>query len=82
MFVFEAFQQTVDLNTALKVLDPCAAPGGKSTLLAAALTPGSFLLGNKAIRTRIAPLRQNLHESGVTGQDGESLRCFFSSLCC
>ncbi|PSR10657.1 MAG: RNA methyltransferase [Bacteroidetes bacterium] len=48
----------------LRVLDLCAAPGGKSTLLASILPPGSWLLANEVIRTRYQVLRYNLTKWG------------------
>ena len=64
MAIYQALHQVVDLNQKLKVLDFCAAPGGKSTLLASAISPSSFLLANEAIKSRIEPLRQNLLKWG------------------
>ena len=64
MFLFEALRQTVDLNKNLRVLDLCAAPGGKSTLLLSAISSGSFLLANEVIHSRIPALRANLEKWG------------------
>lgn len=44
----------------VKALDLCAAPGGKSTHLAAALPTGSLLLANEVIKSRYSVLRYNL----------------------
>ena len=64
MFLFEAVQQTVDLSKPLKVLDMCAAPGGKSTLLASMVGEGSLLVANETIRSRTHSLRENLEKWG------------------
>lgn len=64
MFVYEALRQTVDFSKALKVLDLCAAPGGKSTLMADLISADSLLLSNETIRPRTASLRENLERWG------------------
>lgn len=65
MFVREALIQTVDFTQPIKILDLCAAPGGKSTLIADLIQPHSLLIANEAIRARTAPLRENLERWGV-----------------
>lgn len=64
MFIYEALRQTVDFSKALKVLDLCAAPGGKSTLMADLISDDSLLISNETIRPRTASLRENLERWG------------------
>ncbi|MFD2937851.1 methyltransferase RsmF C-terminal domain-like protein [Spirosoma flavum] len=64
MLLYEALKQTVNLNRPLRVLDLCAAPGGKSTLLASMLHPDSLLICNEVIRSRVSVLRENLDKWG------------------
>ncbi len=48
----------------LKILDLCAAPGGKSTLLADAVSDESFLLSNEVIHSRYKVLKENITKWG------------------
>lgn len=64
MFLYEALRQTVDWSKKLRVLDLCAAPGGKSTLLTDMLGPDSLLVSNEVIRARVNSLRENLEKWG------------------
>jgi len=59
MFLEQVLKQS-DLSKALKVLDLCAAPGGKSTLISSLLTDESLLLANEIIKTRVPILSDNL----------------------
>jgi 16S rRNA C967 or C1407 C5-methylase (RsmB/RsmF family)/NOL1/NOP2/fmu family ribosome biogenesis protein len=64
MFVAFAFKQVTDLTQKLKVLDLCAAPGGKSTLIQSLISPDSLLVSNEVIKTRVPVLTQNLTKWG------------------
>lgn len=64
MFVGEAVRQLVSHQAPLRVLDLCAAPGGKSTLLLSSLPPDSLVLANEVIRSRYQSLRHNLAKWG------------------
>ncbi|RYZ24180.1 MAG: Fmu (Sun) domain protein [Chitinophagaceae bacterium] len=65
MFVEQALAQHADLSAPLRVLDLCAAPGGKSTHLQSLLAPGSLLVSNEVIKARAAILSENLTKWGA-----------------
>ena len=50
----------------MRVADLCAAPGGKTSQLAAALQGQGLLLANEFVAARAEILRQNLERMGVT----------------
>ena len=64
LFLSFAFKQVMDLSQKLRVLDLCAAPGGKSTLLQSVLNPDSLLVSNEVIKTRVPVLYQNITKWG------------------
>jgi NOL1/NOP2/sun family putative RNA methylase len=64
MFLEEALKQTCNLNKSLKVLDLCAAPGGKSTLIQSVLSTDSILISNEVIKTRVNILNENITKWG------------------
>ncbi|MEO7984259.1 MAG: Fmu (Sun) domain protein, partial [Bacteroidota bacterium] len=64
MFPEQALKQTVDLAKPLKVLDLCAAPGGKSTHIQSLLAEKSLLVSNEVIRSRANILRDNIIKWG------------------
>jgi 16S rRNA C967 or C1407 C5-methylase (RsmB/RsmF family)/NOL1/NOP2/fmu family ribosome biogenesis protein len=66
MFLEQAVKQSVDLTQPLKVLDLCAAPGGKSTHLLSLINNESLLVSNEVIRSRASILSENIQKWGNT----------------
>ena len=62
MFVDMAIRQYV--KEPVMMLDLCAAPGGKSTAVRAALPEGSLLFSNEPMRTRSQILAENVQKFG------------------
>jgi 16S rRNA C967 or C1407 C5-methylase (RsmB/RsmF family)/NOL1/NOP2/fmu family ribosome biogenesis protein len=76
MFLEQAVKQSVDLSGQLRVLDLCAAPGGKSTHLLSLLNDQSLLVTNEVIRSRASILSENIQKWGhsnvvITNSDPE-----------
>lgn len=65
MFLEEVLKQTTDLSLPIKVLDLCAAPGGKSTLLQSLISNKSLLVSNEVIKTRVNILAENITKWGA-----------------
>ena len=88
MFLEQALKQTVDLSQPLKILDLCAAPGGKSTHIQSLISAESLLVSNEVIKTRANVLKQNIIKWGsenvvVTNNDPQhfsKLEGFFDVL--
>ncbi len=79
MFLEQAVKQSIDLNQPLKVLDLCAAPGGKSTHLLSLINNESLLVSNEVIRSRASILSENIQKWGnsnvvVTNNDPEDFQ--------
>jgi 16S rRNA C967 or C1407 C5-methylase (RsmB/RsmF family)/NOL1/NOP2/fmu family ribosome biogenesis protein len=64
MFLEQALRQTTDLSQPIKILDLCAAPGGKSTLIQSLVSPQSLLVSNEVIKTRVNILSENITKWG------------------
>ncbi|MBX2915986.1 MAG: rRNA methyltransferase [Cyclobacteriaceae bacterium] len=64
LFLEQVVRQAADLTKPLRVLDLCAAPGGKSTHLLSLLSPDSLLISNEVIRSRAQVLWENIQKWG------------------
>jgi NOL1/NOP2/sun family putative RNA methylase len=65
MFLEQAIRQTADVSKPIKILDLCAAPGGKSTLIQSLLNDKSLLVSNEVIKTRANILTENIIKWGA-----------------
>lgn len=85
MFLEQAFKQLLNIEQPLKVLDLCAAPGGKSTHIQSLISKESLLVCNEVIKPRSAILTDNIIKWGcanvfVTNNDPKAfqqLRSYF-----
>lgn len=78
MYLGHMLQQVLAGRENLRILDLCAAPGGKSTLIASAMSDSSLLIANEVIRTRASILEENISRWGymntwVTSNDPRDL---------
>ncbi len=78
MLIDAAVRQAIDCSEPIRVLDLCAAPGGKTTLLTSALHPDSLIVCNEVIKSRVNVLKENIQKWGypnvhICNHDVESL---------
>lgn len=64
MFIEELWKQINPGNQPVKILDMCAAPGGKSTHLLSLMSKDSLLVSNEIITNRNKVLQQNIIKWG------------------
>ena len=79
MFLEEVMKQTCDLHKDIRVLDLCAAPGGKSTSIQSLISSNSLLVSNEVIKSRVNILSENITKWGaantvVTNNDPEDFQ--------
>lgn len=87
MFLWQIISQLIPDAAGKKILDLCAAPGGKSTLLASYFTEG-LLVANEVIKSRAAILVENMTKWGnsnivITNNDPthfQQLGAYFDAL--
>lgn len=65
MFLEQLIKQTCGTTGNLRILDLCAAPGGKSTLLSEIIGKDSLLISNDAIKSRSVVLAETLTKWGA-----------------
>lgn len=66
MFLEQVFKQAVNTGEYIRVLDLCAAPGGKSTHLSSMIGSRGLLISNEVIRSRSSVLAENISKWGIT----------------
>lgn len=66
MIIDYIFRSCLDLEQDLRVLDLCAAPGGKSSLVLSLLSEGSLMISNELVGSRARVLKENLDRWGYS----------------
>jgi len=66
MFIWHILEQIAGQNKDIRILDLSAAPGGKSTLIAAFLNHKGLLVANEIVKNRAYTLKYNLSKEGYS----------------
>ncbi|HEY1023987.1 MAG TPA: RNA methyltransferase [Sphingobacteriaceae bacterium] len=66
MFLHHILKSEGNLGKSMKILDLCASPGGKSTLISSLINQESILVSNEIIKSRVPALTDNLTKWGVS----------------
>ncbi|MBC7885438.1 MAG: hypothetical protein H7X99_08175 [Saprospiraceae bacterium] len=66
MFLCHVLKQITFRKETLRILDLCAAPGGKSTLIASWLNNDGLLVSNEVIKNRAYTLKYNILKEGYS----------------
>lgn len=83
--------KALDIQRGWRVLDACAAPGGKASQLAAAIGEEGFLLANEYVPKRTKIIVSNFERLGIknavvtsldTSTIGEAYPCYFDLVLC
>ncbi len=72
MFIEHIINQVFNQKNAVKILDLCSAPGGKSTLISSLFSNDSLLIANEVEKKRVTALEENLTRWG-------NINCLISS---
>lgn len=65
MLIEQVFQQYLNTDSAMRILDICAAPGGKSTHIMSLINEQSYLVSNEIISNRSNILMENIIKWGM-----------------
>lgn len=65
MFLETLLRQSADLENPLRILDLCASPGGKTTLLSTLAGPEGLVVANETVRSRTSALIDNVKKWGI-----------------
>ena len=64
MFMEQVFKQVISKDEYVRILDLCAAPGGKSTHFSSLIRSQGLLIANEVIKARAAVLAENISKWG------------------